>query len=127
MVLLHGLTVEWSHWDEIIEHLPNTLHVYAPDLRGHGRSGWAGSGSGYRIPDYVDDIAQFLRDVSWADSLVRGISLGALVAVGVAARVPDLVDAVVAIDPPLILRDSGFEAIAYARRAGLDSVGPTMC
>lgn len=118
VVLLHGLTVEWSGWGEVIERLPDTVHIYAPDLRGHGRSDWAGSGSGYRIPDFVDDIAEFVHDVSGAGSVVIGLSSGALVALGVAARVPELVDAVVAIDPPLISRDSGFEAIAYSDAHG---------
>jgi len=127
VVLLHGLTVEWSSWGEVIERLPDTVHIYAPDLRGHGRSGWAGAHSGYRIPDYVDDIAAFLRDVSGAGSVVIGLSSGALVALGVAARVPHLVDAVVAIDPPLVQRDSSFEAIAYSDAHGwihwVDDVG----
>jgi pimeloyl-ACP methyl ester carboxylesterase len=112
VVLLHGLTLEWSRWNEVIELLPPRAHLYAPDLRGHGRSEW--SRSGYQIPDYVDDIAEFVKKVSAGGSVVIGHSLGALVALGVAARVPDLVDAVVAIDPPLILRDSGFESIAYS-------------
>lgn len=116
MVLLHGLTLEWSRWNEVIERLPDTAHIYAPDLRGHGRSDWAGSG--YEVPDYVDDIAEFVHEVSGVGSVVVGHSLGALVALGVAARVPDLVDAVVAIDPPLILRDSGFESIAYSDAHG---------
>ena len=118
VVLLHGLTLEWSGWGEVIERLPDTVHIYAPDLRGHGRSDWAGSGSGYQIPDYVDDIAEFVHEVSGAGSVVIGLSSGALVALGVAARVPDLVDAVVAIDPPLIQRDSGFESIAYSDAHG---------
>lgn len=112
LVLLHGLSLEWSRWGEVIELLPDTAHVFALDLRGHGRSDW--SRSGYEVPDYVDDIAEFVRGVSGVGSVTIGHSLGALVALGVAARVPDLIDAVVAIDPPLILRDSGFESIAYS-------------
>lgn len=112
VVLLHGVTMEWSRWSEVIERLPDTAHIFAPDLRGHGRSDWARSG--YKIPEYVDDIAELVHQVSGVGSVVIGHSLGALVALGVAARVPDLVDAVVAIDPPLILCDSGFESIAYS-------------
>jgi len=116
VVLLHGLTLNWSGWGEIIERMPDTEPIYACDLRGHGRSDWAGSG--YQVPDYVDDIAEFLREVSGEGSVVIGMSSGALVALGVAARVPDLVDAVVAIDPPLILRDSDFESTAYSDAYG---------
>ena len=127
VVLLHGLTVDWSSWGEVIERLPDRVHIYAPDLRGHGQSDWAGAGSGYRIPDFVDDISAFLREVSGPGNMIIGISSGALVALGVAARVPELVDAVVAIDPPLVQRDSSFEAIAYSEAHGwihwVDDVG----
>jgi pimeloyl-ACP methyl ester carboxylesterase len=97
---------------EIIAGLAETAHVYACDLRGQGRSDWAESG--YRAGDYVDDIAAFVGAVSKAGTVLIGFSLGGLVVFGVAARRPDLVAGVIAIDPPLILRDSGFEAIAYS-------------
>jgi pimeloyl-ACP methyl ester carboxylesterase len=47
-------------------------------------------------------------------SVLIGYSLGGLIALGVAARLPDLVAGVIAIDPPLVLRDSDFEATAYS-------------
>jgi pimeloyl-ACP methyl ester carboxylesterase len=47
-------------------------------------------------------------------TVLIGYSLGGLVAFGVAARLPDLVAGVIAIDPPFVLRDSDFEATAYS-------------
>jgi pimeloyl-ACP methyl ester carboxylesterase len=86
--------------------------MYACDLRGHGRSDWADSG--YRVSDYVEDISAFVGAASKVGSVLIGYSLGGLIAFGVAARLPDLVAGVVAIDPPLVLRDSDFEATAYS-------------
>jgi pimeloyl-ACP methyl ester carboxylesterase len=113
VVVIHGVTMKWQSMAEIITGLSGTTaHVYACDLRGHGRSDWAESG--YQVSDYVDDIAAFVRTVSKAGTVLIGYSLGGLVAFGVAARIPDLVAGVIAIDPPLVLRDSNFEATAYS-------------
>jgi pimeloyl-ACP methyl ester carboxylesterase len=110
VVILHGVTMHWQGMAEIITPLAERAHVYACDLRGHGRSDWADSG--YRISDYVEDIAGFVRAKSQDGTVLIGFSLGAQIAFGVAATVPDLVAGVVAIEPALILRDSDFAAIA---------------
>jgi pimeloyl-ACP methyl ester carboxylesterase len=111
-VIVPGVTLMWQAMGEIIPGLAETAHIYACDLRGQGRSDWAESG--YRAGDYVDDIAAFVGAVSKAGTVLIGYSLGGLVVFGVAARRPDLVAGVIAIDPPLILRDSGFGATAYS-------------
>jgi pimeloyl-ACP methyl ester carboxylesterase len=112
VVLIHGVTLRWQSMAEIITELAESSHIYAGDLRGHGRSEWADSG--YRVSDYVEDISAFVGAVSKVGSVLIGYSLGGLVALGVAARLPDLVAGVIAIDPPLVLRDSDFEATAYS-------------
>lgn len=50
--------------------------------------------------------------------MVIGFSMGALVALEIAARLPELVVGVVAIDPPLIVRNSDFDAAAYSDAYG---------
>jgi len=110
VVIIHGVTMHWQGMAEIITPLAERAHVYACDLRGHGKSDWADSG--YRIGDHVEDVAGFLRAKSRVGSVLIGFSLGGLIAFGVAATVPDLVAGVVAIEPALILRDSDFAAIA---------------
>ena len=112
VVLIHGVTLRWQSMAEIITELAESTHMYACDLRGHGRSDWADSG--YRVSDYVEDISAFVGAASKVGSVLIGYSLGGLIAFGVAARLPDLVAGVVAIDPPLVLRDSDFEATAYS-------------
>ena len=56
---------------------------------------------------------------SGGGSVVIGYSLSAPVALGVSARLPELVTGVIAIDPPLILRNSGFEVITYSDASSL--------
>ena len=74
-------------------------HVYAPDLRGHGKSERA-SGR-YRLQDYANDVVAFLRQQLDVAAAVIGHSLGGMIALLVAAQCPDCVRAVVVGDAPL--------------------------
>ena len=49
LVLLHGATQSWQVWkwstqNQFLPALAKGWHVYAPDLRGHGKSGRATPG-----------------------------------------------------------------------------------
>jgi pimeloyl-ACP methyl ester carboxylesterase len=112
VVLIHGVTLNWESMTEIGTSLGDIAHLYACDLPGHGRSDWAAGE--YVISVYVDEVSGFIREVSGRGSVVIGFSLGALVAIGVAARVPDLVRGVAALEPPLISRNTGFDAFKYS-------------
>ncbi len=98
LVLLHGGSAGWQYFDGIIPELTAHWHVFAPDLRGHGKSGRAAGR--YAIRDYADDICAFLLKVSGPASLF-GHSLGGMVALMTADQCPDLVNAVVVGDSPL--------------------------
>jgi len=99
LVLLHGLTGRWQSFNPIIPLLGWRWHLYGPDFRGHGRSGRAAGD--YRLVDYGADTARFVRGVVREPAVLLGWSLGALVAVEVAAQARDAVRAIVLIDPPL--------------------------
>lgn len=101
MVLLHGLTGGWQGWDPLIPELSKKWHIFALDLRGHGKSG---RGAQYRIVDYARDVIAFLRSIDEPPVLV-GHSTGALTALGTAAYASAGLRAVVLIDPPLCLRN----------------------
>src|SRR4051794_33061799 len=103
LVLLHGLTSSWQSGEGLFPALTPAWHVYAPDLRGHGKSGRMDQD--YRLIDYVKDIATFLRALVGAPAVVMGHSLGALTALGVAAQAPEQTRAIVLLDPPLYLRE----------------------
>ena len=98
LVLLHGGSARWQYFDQIIPELAERWHVFAPDLRGHGQSGWA-SGR-YALRDYAEDISAFLLKVTGPASLF-GHSLGGMVALMTAGQCPDYVNAVVVGDSPL--------------------------
>src|SRR3982751_2031890 len=111
VVVLHGATQDWQRMAEITAPLGRVAHTYACDLPGHGTSEWRDHP--YRVSDYADDLAPFIVGVSGSGSVLIGFSLGALVALALAARLPDLVAGVVAVEPPLITRNTDFEAMRY--------------
>jgi pimeloyl-ACP methyl ester carboxylesterase len=95
--LLHGLGRCWEDFAPILCDLTAWWHVHAYSHRGHGES--ARTPGAYRVADYVPDVVAALKEAKKKCVLV-GHSLGALVSMGVAAKVPELVTAVVLLDPP---------------------------
>lgn len=98
LLLLHGGNARWQAFASILPDLAD-WHIYAPDFRGHGKSGWVPNS--YRLQDYVDDNIAFLRDVIRQPAYLFGHSLGGIVALMVAAQYPAGARAVVVGDSPL--------------------------
>ncbi len=55
----------------------------------------------YRVTDYADDVIALLRRQVGEPAVLVGHSLGAIVAIAVAAEAPEVVRAIVLEDPPL--------------------------
>jgi pimeloyl-ACP methyl ester carboxylesterase len=97
LVCLHGITQTAHSWDEVAPALARTHHVRALDQRGHGDSSWAPDAD-YRIATQNGDVEAFLGTVVAAPAVLVALSMGGLVAMTLAARVPDLVRALVVVD-----------------------------
>jgi pimeloyl-ACP methyl ester carboxylesterase len=95
--LIHGLSRCWQDFAPLLPDLVASWHVRAYSHRGHGES--ARTPGAYRVADYVPDLAAAVTAAHKKCVLV-GHSLGALVSIGIAAAVPELVEAVVLLDPP---------------------------
>ncbi len=116
LVLLHGGGASWHSFLTVIPDFIHTWHIYAPDYRGHGRSGRVPGA--YRWVDYVQDTTAFLRHRFSEPVILWGQSLGATVAVGVAAQAPDTVRAIVLEDPWLDLKTIDDETRQFLRHRG---------
>ena len=103
LLLLHGATMEWQSFSELLPTLEQDWHVYALDFRGHGKSGWVPEA--YRLDDFVQDTSAVIEHLIGQPVVVMGFSLGATISLGVAAQLPHLVRAIVPLDPGLIFRD----------------------
>jgi pimeloyl-ACP methyl ester carboxylesterase len=91
--LIHGLSRRWEDFAPILCDLTAWWHVHAYSHRGHGES--SRTPGAYRVADYVPDLVKAVKEAHKPCVLV-GHSLGALVSMGL----PDLVTAVVLLDPP---------------------------
>lgn len=130
LVLLHGFMHRWQALLPIVPSLSARWRVFAPDMRGHGRSGRAPDGV-YRRFDLVADVVALIEGVVGRPAVLFSHSAGAFAAVEVAACFPHLSRAVVVGDMSLDLayleRLAGTpEPIAYHRAmrdlAGLATV-----
>jgi len=94
VMLLHGGGVGGWMWTPLREHLDHRTHLLIPDLPGHDRSAQEPYSS---HDDTVRDLVSILEDDGPSPTAVVGFSLGAQLAVLLAAARPDLVDRVVVI------------------------------
>lgn len=120
LVLFHGVLRRWSDFAPLLPALTTRWQVFAVDFRGHGESRFA-TGN-YLVTDYVRDAVSVLRDLLSEPSFVYGHSLGAMVAAGAAAELPDRVRGLILEDPPFEtmgarIRDTMFHSqfVSYER------------
>ena len=98
LVFFHGVTRRWQSFVPLIPTLSTRWHIHALDHRGHGGS--TRPKFGYLVRDYVRDAVAFVQEQVQGPAVLYGHSLGAMVAAGVAAELPQQVQGVVLEDPP---------------------------
>jgi pimeloyl-ACP methyl ester carboxylesterase len=100
VVMVHGLVIDTlaSWYTMAAAALRPYASVLLYDLRGHGLS--ERTPSGYALADSVLDLEAILHEVGAAGrpTIVAGNSYGGRIALGLAARAPELVDGVVVVD-----------------------------
>ncbi|MGA8248803.1 MAG: alpha/beta fold hydrolase [Nocardioides sp.] len=94
VLAVHGITSSSMSWPLLAQELDQPL--FAPDLRGRGRSNRLPGPYGMGV--HADDCAAVIRAVCDEPVVVVGHSMGAFVAAVLAARAPELVRAVVLVD-----------------------------
>lgn len=87
VVCLHGFMDHGRSFGFVAEALVPDFRVIAPDMRGHGESGWVGVGGYYHFYDYFSDVLAVLRAVGAPERplYLLGHSMGGSVAAGVGA------------------------------------------
>lgn len=101
MLLLHGLINRWQSYTPIISDLITSNHIYALDLRGHGKS--ARTPEGYLLQNFIMDIHNFIVKHITKPTIIVGHSFGGILALMLAALYPELVKSLILIDTPLSL------------------------
>lgn len=87
VVLVHGNMTSSVHWDIVLERLSKEYKVYAPDLRGFGKSTYLEKVTS--IEQFADDLEMFLDRVGVDSCMLVGWSLGGAVAQQFSVKYPD--------------------------------------
>src|SRR6185295_5941298 len=97
LILLHGGRDHCRNWDWVAQDLRRDFHILAPDLRGHGDSGWSSSGD-YSMSAFVYDLAQLIHQQKLSPVRIVAHSLGGNIALRYAGVFPETVSKLVAIE-----------------------------
>ncbi len=87
VLLLHAYVDSWRSFERVLEHLPETIHAFAPSQRGHGDS--ERPPPGYGAADLVADVTAFMDAVEIDAAVLVGSSSAADTARRLAAEHPD--------------------------------------
>jgi 3-oxoadipate enol-lactonase len=96
IVFSNSLGTDFRIWNELAGHLPSGLRVIRYDKRGHGLS--EATPGPYAMKTLAEDLAALLDHLGVTRAAVVGLSVGGMIAQGLAALRPDLVSALVLMD-----------------------------
>ncbi|MBQ2260186.1 MAG: 3-oxoadipate enol-lactonase [Loktanella sp.] len=93
VVFANALGTTLAIWDQVVAHLPPGLRIIRYDMRGHGQSD-APDGP-YTMGQLISDAEAVCTAAGIRDALFVGLSVGGMVAQGLAVKRPDLIRALV--------------------------------
>ncbi|MBX7197317.1 MAG: alpha/beta hydrolase [Sandaracinaceae bacterium] len=99
LLLIPGQSMPWQSYTKVLPILAERYHVFAIDVRGHGKS--EHTPGHYTFSRLGEDVVAFVRDVIRAPALVSGNSSGGIMALHAAALAPSWIRGIVLEDPPL--------------------------
>jgi pimeloyl-ACP methyl ester carboxylesterase len=103
VLFLHATGFNAQTYHPLLDKLPATLAWDAWDLRGHGRCPLPADPAALKSWDtYADDVIAGLDARGAHNILLAGHSIGAVTALLIAAKRPDLAASVLMIDPPML-------------------------
>jgi pimeloyl-ACP methyl ester carboxylesterase len=119
-VFVHGWMGNRSLFAAQAEHFAHSHRVVSIDLRGHGDSDKPEGD--YGISLLADDVACVIERVGLGKAVAVGHSMGGIIVLQLAAAHPQLVEAIVMVDPaPFVLTSevrAGLEGLVAAIEAG---------
>ena len=122
VVFANSLGTDLRLWDPILPHLPEGLRIIRFDKRGHGLSSCPSSP--YSMGALVSDTERLLDHLGVKNSVVVGLSIGGMIAQGLAVKRLDLVRALVLSNTAVKIGTSDMwaERIAGVRQGGIEAL-----
>lgn len=96
LVFSNSLGTDFRIWDDVVSRLPADLRIVRYDKRGHGLSDTGETPWG--MADHVADLAGLLDHLAVRNAVICGLSVGGMIAQGLAAERPDLVRGLILCD-----------------------------
>jgi len=97
-LLIHGFLDHGLSFAATADRLAGPFRVIAPDIRGHGHSGWVGAGGYYHFQDYYHDLHTLIASLDPRHLHLVGHSMGGMIASGLGALFAERVASVVLLD-----------------------------
>ena len=122
LVLAHALGMDLRMWEPLIAALDGRLPVVVWDTLGHGLS--ALPANGITIADQIDALTALLDGLGIARAVIGGISMGGMIALGLAARGDPRIAGVIGMATALRFGDAAAwaERIAAVEAGGLEAI-----
>lgn len=127
IVFANSLGTDLRLWDALVPRLPVGLRIVRYDKRGHGLSDV--SEAPYTMGALIRDVEALLDGLGVRDCTFVGLSIGGMIAQGLAAKRPDLISALVLSNTAAKIgtREIWQGRIEAIRAGGMDAVvAPTM-
>jgi 3-oxoadipate enol-lactonase len=127
LVFSNSLGSDYRIWDPVLPYLKDRFRIIRYDQRGHGLSD--APPAPYAINDLVDDLDGLLEILDIDKAFVCGLSVGGMIAQGLAAAYPGRVRALVLCDTAMQIGPASIwnERIAVIQKDGISALtGPIM-
>jgi 3-oxoadipate enol-lactonase len=96
LVFVNSLGADLRIWDDVVPYLDQSFLIIRYDKRGHGLSDCP-SGP-YSITDHAEDLAGLLAHLGVKTAIVAGLSVGGMIALDFASRMPQKIAALILCD-----------------------------
>ena len=126
IVFANSLGTDFRIWDDVITALQsaheNKFRFITYDKRGHGLSD--APLAPYKMDDHIDDLVALLEHLNIDQAIMVGLSVGGMIAQGIATRSPERIKAVVLSDTGHKIGDEEIwnERISSIRKTGMASI-----
>ncbi|GHA18051.1 3-oxoadipate enol-lactonase [Devosia pacifica] len=126
IVFANALGTDFRIWRDVIIRLVGDFSVLTYDKRGHGLS--ETGPTPYTMDNHVEDLAALLELVGARQVFVCGVSIGGMIAQGLASSRPDLVRAVVLCDTAAKIGDdaSWNQRIEAVNAGGIEAIADSV-
>ena len=118
IVLVHGSWTDHTVWQTVAGKLAERHRVISYDRRGHSRSERPDSPRNRRMDE--DDLAEIIETLAGQPAHVAGSSYGALTALGLSARRPELLRSLCLHEAPPVAHAGGGETGRIAAQASAE-------